>query len=80
MTERLADIRARVEGMRQLGGVVNAMRGIAAARAQQARSQLVAGDRTRANVSGPTTSHCDTGIEAPSGGRILRRTGFCRRI
>ena len=42
MTERLADISARIEGVRQLGSVVNAMRGIAAARAQQARSELLA--------------------------------------
>ncbi len=42
MTERLADVTARIEGMRQLGAVVNAMRGIAAARAQQARGQLAA--------------------------------------
>ena len=44
MTERLADITARIEGIRQLGSVVNAMRGIAAARVQQARGQLVAVD------------------------------------
>ena len=42
MTKRLADVSARIEGIRQLGAVVNAMRGIASARAQQARSQLVA--------------------------------------
>lgn len=45
MTERLADINARIAGVGQLGAVVNAMRGIAAARAQQARSQLDAVDR-----------------------------------
>lgn len=44
MTERLADITARIGGIRQLGAVVNAMRGIAAARAQQARTQLSAVD------------------------------------
>jgi F-type H+-transporting ATPase subunit gamma len=44
VTERLADITARIEGIRQLGAVVNAMRGIAAARAQQARNQLAAVD------------------------------------
>jgi F-type H+-transporting ATPase subunit gamma len=44
MTDRLADITARIGGIRQLGAVVNAMRGIAAARAQQARNQLVAVD------------------------------------
>ncbi|WP_131114713.1 F0F1 ATP synthase subunit gamma [Lichenihabitans psoromatis] len=40
MTERLAEVGARIEGIRQLGAVVNAMRGIAAARAQRARGQL----------------------------------------
>jgi F-type H+-transporting ATPase subunit gamma len=44
MTERLADVGARIDGIRQLGAVVNAMRGIAAARAQQARSGLIAVD------------------------------------
>jgi F-type H+-transporting ATPase subunit gamma len=44
MTERLADIGARIDGVSQLGAVVNAMRGIAAARAQQARGQLDAVD------------------------------------
>jgi F-type H+-transporting ATPase subunit gamma len=44
MTERLADIDARIDGVRQLGAVVNAMRGVAAARAQQARNQLAAVD------------------------------------
>ncbi len=44
MTLRLADITARIDGIRQLGAVVNAMRGIAAARAQQARGQLAAVD------------------------------------
>jgi F-type H+-transporting ATPase subunit gamma len=44
MTDRLADITARIEGIHQLGAVVNAMRGIAAARAQQARNHLVAVD------------------------------------
>ncbi len=45
MTERLADITARIDGIGQLGAVVNAMRGIAGARAQQARNQLAAIDR-----------------------------------
>lgn len=51
MTERLADISARIGGIRQLGAVVNAMRGIAAARAQQARGQLVAVDNYAAAVA-----------------------------
>jgi F-type H+-transporting ATPase subunit gamma len=44
VTLRLADIGARIVGIQQLGAVVNAMRGIAAARAQQARGQLAAVD------------------------------------
>jgi F-type H+-transporting ATPase subunit gamma len=51
MTERLADITARIEGIRQLGAVVTAMRGIAAARAQQARGQLVAVDSYAATIA-----------------------------
>lgn len=42
MTDRLSEIDARINGIRELGTVVNAMRGIAGARAQQARSGLVA--------------------------------------
>ncbi len=44
MTERLADISARIDGIRDLGAVVNAMKGIAAARAHVARAQLPAVD------------------------------------
>jgi F-type H+-transporting ATPase subunit gamma len=44
MTERLADISARIDGIRQLGAVVNAMKGIAAARAHVARTQVLAVD------------------------------------
>jgi F-type H+-transporting ATPase subunit gamma len=51
MTERLSDISARIDGMRQLGEVVNAMRGIAAARAQQARGQLVAVESYAATIA-----------------------------
>jgi F-type H+-transporting ATPase subunit gamma len=51
MTDRLADIGARIDGVRQLGAVVNAMRGIAAARAQQARGQLEAVDRYAATLA-----------------------------
>jgi F-type H+-transporting ATPase subunit gamma len=51
MTERLSDISARIDGIRQLGAVVNAMRGIAAARAQQARSQLMAVDGYAATIA-----------------------------
>jgi F-type H+-transporting ATPase subunit gamma len=51
LTERLTDINARIGGIRQLGEVVNAMRGIAAARAQQARGQLAAVDSYAATVA-----------------------------
>ncbi|WP_213770532.1 F0F1 ATP synthase subunit gamma [Bradyrhizobium sp. dw_78] len=51
MTERLADIRARIGGVRQLDAVVNAMRSMAAARVQQARGQLVAVDGFAATVA-----------------------------
>ncbi len=50
MTERLADVTVRIDGIRQLGAVVNAMRGIAAARARQARTQLDAVDRYAATI------------------------------
>jgi F-type H+-transporting ATPase subunit gamma len=51
VTDRLSDISARIAGIRQLGAVVNAMRGIAAARAQQARSQLLAVDSYAATIA-----------------------------
>ncbi len=51
MTERLADINARIDGIGQLKAVVNAMRGIAAARARQARSQLTAVDSYAATIA-----------------------------
>jgi F-type H+-transporting ATPase subunit gamma len=40
MTERLADISRRIQGVHQLSAVVGAMRAIAATRAQQSRFQL----------------------------------------
>ena len=40
MVERLADIVTQIQNVRQLGAVVTAMRGIAASRAQKARSLL----------------------------------------
>ncbi|ACE99603.1 ATPase [Rhodopseudomonas sp. AAP120] len=51
MTDRLSEIGARIDGIGQLGAVVNAMRGIAAARAQQARGQLVAVDSYSATIA-----------------------------
>jgi F-type H+-transporting ATPase subunit gamma len=51
MTERLADIRARIDGIGQLAAVVNAMTGIAAARAHAARDQIVAVDSYAATIA-----------------------------
>jgi F-type H+-transporting ATPase subunit gamma len=51
MTERLAEVEDRIEGIRQLGAVVNAMRGIAAARVQQARKQLTAVDSYASTIA-----------------------------
>lgn len=51
MTERLADISARIDGIRQLGAVVNAMKGIAAARAHVARTQVEAVDSYAATIA-----------------------------
>ena len=49
MTERLSDITAHIENVRQLEAVVTAMRGIAAAHAQQSR-KLIAGIESYADV------------------------------
>ena len=51
MTDRLADISARIEGIRQLGSVVNAMKGIAAARAHVARTQVATVDSYAATIA-----------------------------
>jgi F-type H+-transporting ATPase subunit gamma len=65
MTERLADVSARIEGIRQLGAVVNAMKGIAAARARTARTQVDAVDSYAATISAAIASVAepDDGIE-----------------
>ncbi len=74
MTERLADISARVEGIRQLGSVVNAMKGIAAARAHVARSQVKAVDSYAATLAaamsrvlGPHETQKDDTTHGPTG-------------
>jgi F-type H+-transporting ATPase subunit gamma len=51
MTERLADVSARIDGIRQLGTVVNAMKGIAAARASTARAEIKAVDSYAATIA-----------------------------
>jgi F-type H+-transporting ATPase subunit gamma len=84
MTERLADVSARIDGIRQLGAVVNAMRGIAAARARSARAQIEAIDSYAATVAaamssvlGPADPMSPSGA---SGGHDTGNTGllvFC---
>ena len=51
MTARLAEIGARITAVRQLGTVVNAMKGIAAGRARIARMQVQAVDGYAATIS-----------------------------
>ena len=51
MTERLADVSARIDGIRQLGAVVNAMKGIAAARASAARAEIKAVNSYAATIA-----------------------------
>jgi F-type H+-transporting ATPase subunit gamma len=51
VTERLAEINARIAGIRQLGAVVNALRGIAGARTQQAKAALAAVDIYEAAIA-----------------------------
>lgn len=51
MSERLADLGARIDGMRQLGAVVNAMKGIAAARANSAREAIDAVNSYAATIA-----------------------------
>ncbi len=75
MTERLADVSARIDGIGQLGAVVNAMKGIAAARARTAREQLEAIDSYAATVAAAMSSvlgPADTisKPEAPPSGKI----------
>ncbi len=61
MTERLSDVSARIRSVRQLASVIAAMRGIAAARAREARADAGAcapmpgwwrGDRPGAALAG----------------------------
>ena len=74
MTARLAEISARIAGVRQLGAVVNAMKGIAAGRARGARTQVQAVDgyattiaRAMAHALGPDSSMIHAESSADSG-------------
>ncbi|MGT2500362.1 hypothetical protein ACVOMS_04995 [Bradyrhizobium guangxiense] len=51
MADRLAQVSAQIENVRQLQSVVTAMRGIAASRVQRARALLAGGDAYSAVVS-----------------------------
>ena len=74
MTERLSEITARIEGIRQLGAVVNAMRGIAGARAQQARGALAAVGTYVATLAF-AISHTLALMPEAEGGQITHRKG-----
>lgn len=50
MSERLAEISARIDGVRKLGSVMRAMRGMAAARAHQAEAELTAVDAYESTI------------------------------
>ncbi|MGJ8605479.1 MAG: F0F1 ATP synthase subunit gamma [Marivita sp.] len=65
MTERLADISTRIEGIRELGAVVNAMKGIAAARAHVAREQVDAVDSYAATIAVAMSRVLGPNIERP---------------
>jgi F-type H+-transporting ATPase subunit gamma len=66
MTDRLADISARIDGIRQLGAVVNAMKGIAAARASTARAEIEAVDSYAATIAAAISDALGPASAAPS--------------
>jgi len=59
MTERLADISARIESIGALESVVNAMKGIAAARARVARTQIESVEGYAATIAAAMASVLD---------------------
>lgn len=84
MTERLADVSARIDGIRQLGAVVNAMKGIAAARASTARAQIEAVDSYAATIAAAISDAlgpaCPAAPAETSGSQVDGGTGllvFC---
>jgi F-type H+-transporting ATPase subunit gamma len=78
MTERLADVSARIENIRQLGTVVNAMRGIAGARAQAARTQLEAVERYTETIAAAIgTLLAATAMPAPTRAQKPAQLLFC---
>lgn len=75
MSGRLPELEARIEGIRQLGTVVRAMRGVAAARAQQAR-RMIGGMRGYTDIVGAALSDAlrllpgDAAAQAAPGRRL----------
>ncbi len=65
MSERLADIAVRIDNVRQLDAVVTAMRGIAAARAQQSRGLLAGIEAYAATISGAIGQALNFAAAAP---------------
>jgi len=74
MTERLSDVMARIGSVRQLSLVIGAMRGIAAARAREARARLD-GVRAYARTVGAAIGQALALMDEPAGGRQDRRDG-----
>lgn len=77
MTERLADVSARIENIRQLGTVVNAMRGIAGARAQAARAQLEAVESYTATIATAIGTLLAVAVPAPARAQKPAQLLFC---
>jgi F-type H+-transporting ATPase subunit gamma len=84
MTERLADVSARIDGIRQLGAVVNAMKGIAAARASTARTEIEAVDSYAATIAaaisdalGPASPASSANTSEPQADRRIGLLVFC---
>lgn len=76
MTDRLAEISARIDGIRQLGAVVNAMKGIAAARASTARAAIKAVDSYAATIAAAISNALGpAGPVSPSGSIRTDATG-----
>lgn len=80
MTERLEDIRARIDGIRQLGAVVNAMKGIAVARARTARTQIKSVNSYAETIAAAMSSMLELDERAvtatTSSDRVPGRTGL----
>ena len=66
MTERLSDVMARIGSVRQLSSVIGAMRGIAAARAREARER-VEGVRAYARTVGAAIGQALALVESGGG-------------